>query len=86
MTRYWKWHCVAAMVVLLFVAAAAQEPDVSWDPISCWDCSSGQDLSYYIEPVAWGYAIGGFIGALGVGRRRFAALDPSRGVLGLTES
>ena len=75
-----------ALLVFYSVAAVARvihfQEDVApgWDPIACLDCDAAADM---IGPIIFGYILGAFVGVMGIGRRRLAALDVRASILRL---
>ena len=65
---------LSLLVIATCVAHAVQEETVTWDPISCWDCTAIAD---YVGPIVWGYLIGAAIGFSGILRRRYRKLEPA---------
>lgn len=77
-------YSVSAVAKISHNASACvlqEEGAPGWDPIACWDCDNTPDM---VGPVILGYVLGGLIGLMGIGRRRFANLDARASVLRLS--
>ena len=60
-----------SVVALARVTAFQEARAPGWDPIG----SGCDNIADMIGPIIFGYILGAFVGVMGIGRRRLAALD-----------
>ncbi len=82
--RFFSVLLLAALVLYSVVAVArVTQAALQDDNAVGWDPACADDSPSYIGPVVFGYCIGAFVGVLGIGRRRLAALNVRSSVLQL---